>query len=278
MLMPKSFDPKSIRKPHLVTIPYSHYCELSRWALEHAGIAFEEVKYSPGYHAKMVGQLRRDKADRSETSYVGQESGVHGGRRKYAVPLLCLPGGQILRDSWEISEHALGPMNASWLSTFDQVLGIAVRQLGYHYLLSPDSKHLIKNMIASSSIYERILWRFIGGKVTDGMRQLLAITQDNAEKAKETIGRVFASVGDALTEGEGRLDPENDFGPTDIAFCSLGAYCVMPENFGNGAVDMPTVKDFPAEFQDFIYQCRDTDAGQYILKCYAHKRTSTTEA
>ena len=55
---------------------------------------FREVKYAPGYHAKMVGELRKDRANRSDSSYVGQESGVHGGRRKYAVPLLCLPGAR----------------------------------------------------------------------------------------------------------------------------------------------------------------------------------------
>ena len=34
MLMPRTIDPKNLERPCLVTIPYSHYCELSRWALE----------------------------------------------------------------------------------------------------------------------------------------------------------------------------------------------------------------------------------------------------
>ena len=187
MLMPPSFDPKSIKKPHLVTIPYSHYCELSRWGLERAGIDFEEVQYIPGYHAKVVGQLRRNKADRSDSSYVGQESGVHGGRRKYAVPLLCLPEGRIVKDSWAILDYALGDIDPTWKNTFDQELGIAVRQLGYHYLLAPESRHLLNRMMKSASVYERILWFFIGGKVVEGMGQLLAITPDNAKQSKEAI-------------------------------------------------------------------------------------------
>ena len=104
MIFPATIDLQSIKTPHLVTIPYSHYCELSRWALEKGKIEFEEIKYAPGYHAKAVGTLRRDRENRSESSYVGQESGVHGGRRKYSVPLLCMPDGRILRDSWEILE------------------------------------------------------------------------------------------------------------------------------------------------------------------------------
>ena len=97
MLFPKRITPRSIQVPHLVTIPYSHYCELARWALDFSGIEYQEVKYSPGYHAKEVGLLRSKRSDRSGSSYVGQEIGMHGGRRKYAVPLVCLPDSKLLK-------------------------------------------------------------------------------------------------------------------------------------------------------------------------------------
>ncbi|MEC7240072.1 MAG: hypothetical protein VXW32_02435 [Myxococcota bacterium] len=271
MLMPRSIDPKSLERPCLVTIPYSHYCELSRWALERAGIEFDEAQYSPGYHAKVVGQLRSNKADRSESSYVGQESGVHGGRRKYAVPLLCLPDSRILRDSWEILDFALGPVDDAWRTSLDRELGVAVRQLGYHYLLTPESKHLLKRMIASSSLYERLLWVFIGGKVVDGMRQLLAVTPENAEKSKATVLRVLEAAGETLSERDGVLDPSGVFGPVDVAFCSLAAYTLMPDNFGNGAVEMPTKEDFPSEYQEFIERCRETPAGAYVMESYQRR-------
>lgn len=274
MLMPSSFDPKSIQKPHLVTIGYSHYCELSRWALEHAGIDFEEIQYIPGYHGKFVGQLRRNKSDRSQSSYVGQESGVHGGRRKYAVPLVCLPGGRVLKDSWEVLEYALGETDEEWKTLFDEELGVSVRQLGYHYLLAPESKHLLKRMISSSSVYERILWLFINGKVIAGIQQLLAITPENVERSKETVRRIFESVGAAVTERGGTLSSDGSFGAMDIAFCSLAAYCVMPDNFGNGAVKMPGIDDFTPSFQTFIRECRETAAGQYIMNTYDQSRTA----
>lgn len=274
MFMPTSFEPLAIARPHLVTIPYSHYCEFSRWALERAGIDFVEAQYIPGYHAKVVGQLRSNKADRSDSSYAGQESGVHGGRRKYAVPLLCLPGGRILRDSWDIAAYALDAIDDNWKTKLDQELGIAVRQLGYHYLLAPESRRLLNRMIASSSLYERGLWFLIKDKVISGMRQLLAITPENANQSKETILRIFDEVGDLLDEQSGTLTPESGLGAFDIAFCSLAAYCVMPKNFGNGAVKMPTAEDFPSEFQDFIHQCRSTKTGQYILRSYEQRHIS----
>ena len=271
MLMPRTIDPKTLERPCLVTIPYSHYCELSRWALERAGIEFDEAQYSPGYHVKAVGKLRGNKADRSESSYAGQESGVHGGRRKYAVPLLCLPDSRILRDSWEILEFALGPLDDDWRVTLDQELGVAVRQLGYHYLLAPESKHMLKRMIASSSMYERLLWVFIGGKVIRGIREILAVTPENAEKSRATVLRIFDAAGKTLAEGGGVLDPSGSFGPVDVAFCSLAAYTIMPENYGNGAVDMPSKEDFPEEYQEFIQKCRDTAAGAYVLESYQRR-------
>ena len=59
MLFPKRIDPKRITKPSLVTIPYSHYCEMGRWALERTNIDFDEIKYSPGYHALAVEPCAR---------------------------------------------------------------------------------------------------------------------------------------------------------------------------------------------------------------------------
>ena len=168
----------------------------------------------------------------------------------------------------------MGPIDEAWKTTLDQELGIAVRQLGYHYLLAPESKHLLKRMIASSSLYERLLWVFIGGKVIDGMRQLLAITPENAEKSKTTILRILESAGTLLEERGGVLDPSGEFGSIDIAFCSLAAYTVMPENFGNGAVSMPTMTEFPDEYQSFIRTCRETKAGAYVLESYKQRAHS----
>ncbi|MCW3023116.1 MAG: Glutathione S-transferase family protein, partial [Conexibacter sp.] len=34
-------------RPILVTIPISHYCEKARWALDRAGVAYEERRHLP---------------------------------------------------------------------------------------------------------------------------------------------------------------------------------------------------------------------------------------
>src|SRR5690242_2857541 len=41
-------------EPILVTITFSHFCEKARWALERAGIAFQESGHLPIFHALAV--------------------------------------------------------------------------------------------------------------------------------------------------------------------------------------------------------------------------------
>ena len=46
----------------LVTIPFSHFCEKARWALELCGVPYEEDGHLPMFHyvaARRAGALRR---------------------------------------------------------------------------------------------------------------------------------------------------------------------------------------------------------------------------
>ena len=40
--------------PVLVTIPISHFCEKARWALDRAGVAYEEQRHLPALHRVAV--------------------------------------------------------------------------------------------------------------------------------------------------------------------------------------------------------------------------------
>jgi len=63
----------------LVTIPISHYCERARWALDRAGIDYEEEQHLQTFHWRHVAR--------------------HGGRR--TVPVLVTPR-HVLDDSEQI--------------------------------------------------------------------------------------------------------------------------------------------------------------------------------
>ena len=65
----------STQRAQLLTIPYSHYCELARWSLEVAGIDYDEHGYSPGAHVVYGEQRRSDVSvgDRSSNSVPAHE-------------------------------------------------------------------------------------------------------------------------------------------------------------------------------------------------------------
>jgi glutathione S-transferase len=73
--------------PTLVTIPFSHFCEKARWALDHARVDYQEEGHVPLLHRRAVARL----------------SGRAG-----SVPVLVLDGDGVLDDSplivrWTVS-------------------------------------------------------------------------------------------------------------------------------------------------------------------------------
>src|SRR3954466_7539178 len=118
--------PMSARTPVLITIPISHFCEKARWALDRAGIAYEERP-----HVQVIHRFAARRA---------------GGT---TVPVLVRPNGaltessQILdyADSRAPSDRRLFPLDAvkaeeirAYEGGLDQGLGPDGRLWMYHSL------------------------------------------------------------------------------------------------------------------------------------------------
>jgi len=125
----------------LLTIPYSHYCEMGLWSMQLSGQPVVERAYMPGQHVLAVMSLRVGGAMKflSSTSFVTKAGGrdcarqgrsTQDRKRATAVPALCLPDGRVLRDSWEIVAHSgLLPISAERRALYDAELGPAARQV-----------------------------------------------------------------------------------------------------------------------------------------------------
>ena len=103
----------------LITIPFSHFCEKARWALDRCAVPFEEDAHLPPFHF-------------GATSLAGSRS----------TPLLVVDGGPTLTDSTDILEWADGqdpqggtlfaiPEARELEAYFDDVLGIHARRVSY---------------------------------------------------------------------------------------------------------------------------------------------------
>ena len=261
-----------MQEPHLVTIAYSHYCEVARWALDISKKKYKEINYIPGYHANIVGRLRQKKENRSNSSFAGQESGHHDGRRKYSVPLVVMPDGIIYKDSWEILETFFGPVDKKWKEILDNKLGIATRQLAYHFYLNPKNKSLINNIIKQATTAERLFWFFFENKIRKSMYELMAITEKNIETSKKIILKIFEQASKRLELNPYSITEESNFSPTDLAFCALASIVIFPKNYSGNVIKMENLEGLPDDFQEIIKLCRETKAGEFIIKNYESKR------
>ena len=274
MIFPQKVNMSNIQKPYLVTIPYSHYCEVARWALDVSKTQYQEIKYIPGYHAQTVGKLRQKKENRSHSSFAGQESGYHSGRRKYSVPLVLMPNGIIYKDSWEILEYFFGPVNQKWKEILDNKLGIATRQLAYYFYLDPKNKSLMSNIIKQATPGERLFWFFFENKIRRSMYELMAITKKNIETSKKVILEIFEQASIRLELNPYSITEGPNFSPTDLAFCALGSIVILPKNYSGNVIKMESLERHPNEYQEIIKLCRATKAGEFIIQNYETKRVS----
>ena len=66
--------PAEPARPRLLTIPISHFCEKARWALERAGVDYEEQA-----HLQLVHRLERDPCFGGRARPGGDEKSIRGG-------------------------------------------------------------------------------------------------------------------------------------------------------------------------------------------------------
>ncbi|HEX8952261.1 MAG TPA: glutathione S-transferase N-terminal domain-containing protein, partial [Polyangia bacterium] len=123
----------------LITIPFSHFCEKARWALDWCGVPYVERGYLPGLHLLRTRRI--------------------GGR---TVPALVRADGSALTDSTEILRwaDAQAPAHRKLLPTdaaaraaadafedeLDEVLGPATRLWAYAYGLR--NRPLLRALVA----------------------------------------------------------------------------------------------------------------------------------
>lgn len=270
-MFPLRFDPSSITQPHLLTIRHSHYCELARWAMDASKLPYQEIMYALACHLEPIGLLRADPDNRSSGSYPGLETGADESRRQHSVPLVCLPGGRILRNSWEILAHYVAPISPFWLKKFDSEFAPAIRRIAYQQFLDPDRPELTAPMFEGMTDQERLFWDQAGEGFEKRLVDLMGISP-------QAVARDQAAV-EALFEELSADRPPQPEGPGDvagmswwIAFSSLGAFVVLPPEYGGSAWRNPPIETFSPAYRSWVERLRSTPAGRDLMEFYARER------
>jgi glutathione S-transferase len=250
------------QKPVLVTIPISHYCEKARWALDRAGVAYEERRHLPALHRVAVRRA--------------------GGR---TAPVLVCPEGEVIGESADIvawadaravddrARIAVDPQARALAADYDERLGPATRLWVYHEMF--DHPDLVADaMTAGVPAWERHAFRFGHRAIASVVARVLRIDDASAVEAEATFRAVFADVDARLADGR-RYLVGDAFSIADLAFAALAAPLVAPPQYG---VTLPSVEQLPPGMVDVVREHRETRAGRHALAMFATERTIAAAA
>lgn len=250
----------SVREKHaiLITMPHSHYSEKARWALDRLALPYREEPHAPLLH-------------RLATTRNGGRSVpvlVHGGARfidstDILVHADSFCGGDLLYPRDSELRHVVETLE----ERFNEELGPHARRWAYAQLLS--ERHLLRQAMSRGvPRVEAGLLPIIMPGVLRLVRSGLRITPESAQRSIARVHGVFKDVGERLNDGRRFLVGER-FTAADLTFAALAAPVLFPAGY---RAAYPALDDVPAAMRDEVLRLRDTVAGRFALRLFAHER------
>lgn len=240
----------------LITIPFSHFCEKARWALDRVGVAYEEDAHLPIFH--YAATKRR------------------GGK---SVPVL-VDGKTVVRDSTDIVAWADARKPGSLIplagadealaieDDFDNHLGPATRRWGFYYLLPQREADAV--LVEDVPRWQAVLLKLTRPIAVRMLTKSLKIDADGVERSRKEIEETFARVDDVLRDGRKFLVGDR-FSVADLTFAALAAPVLFPDGHPAHKFSLAWL---PAEAQEQVDRWRHSRAGQFALRMYADHRAA----
>jgi len=238
----------------LITIPFSHYCDKARWALDRCGVPYEEDGHLPMFHYRATRNA--------------------GGR---SVPVLITPE-RVLVDSTDIvawaDSHKPGTLipedSADALALeddFDRQLGPATRRWAYAQLLP--QRRADAALTADVPRWQAVALRAVRPVAARLLKRSLAITPEGVDRSRKKIAETFARVTERLADGR-RFLAGDRFTVADLTFAALASPIVFPPEhprMRGASLDMLS----PAARAE-VEAWRASPPGRFALRMYAEQR------
>lgn len=247
-------------KAILYTIPFSHYCDKARWALELAEVPFEERGYLPGLN-------------RLATARFGGST----------VPLLARDG-LVLKDSTDIVAYAdrsarsdkgrLIPTDPAQRADaialeerLDRRLGVASRAWIYSFLLDRPAR--IRELASQGvSRAQALALGPLQGTLIKMIRKGLRIGPETRAWASARVDEDLAMISERLSDGRSYLIGDR-LSVADLTLATLAAPALLPPEY---PAALPSVDELPDEAAQQIKTWRATPAGAFALRIYREHR------
>jgi len=248
--------------PVLITIPISHYCEKARWALDRAGIAYEERA-----HLQILHWIPVRRAGGGKTA-----------------PVLVW-GDRVFADSADILEEASAKAPPGrGLFGEDPTVAAEVRALqsDFDARLGPEGRRWMYNALrgrrdiaiayACTGVpaWQRRGLPFAYPAVSRIIDRYLDVTPATAAQSEAAVRATFDDVAARLSDGRPYLCGEH-FSAADLTFAALAAAVLMPPEYG---VPLPQPEALPAAMAATVRELRAHPAGAYALAMFRQERHS----
>lgn len=263
-------------RARLITIPISHYGERARWALDHAGIAYEEE-----HQLQMFSWLAAMR---------------HGGRK--FLPVLLIDHGPadtnghamaapaqrtVLNDSRQIlswaSERAAAPLFPKEAKERAQVealsdelagaFGVASRLCGYEWFFRALDDVLPFNAGRAPG-YQREVLSKARRPIRAFAARYLGATSERAREARAVVDRTMDAMARRLADGRPFLCGDR-FSAADLTFAAMSGPNLLPARYGT---PLPPLELVPADAAEHIRAWRAHPAGAFALRLYAERPPS----
>ena len=247
----------------LLTIPVSHYCEKARWALQRAGIPYQEVRHMQGFHylysLRWAGSL--------------------------TVPVLRI-GDRVLTDSTDIlhwvdartpPEGRLFPDDPALRSDvealedrFDRGIGVDVRRWVYQrYLSAGQAKEMIDKAAQGVPGYEApLLYRLLPLLQPLLRVRVQGLSESEVEAGMARTRATLDELSTRLSDGRRYLCGDR-FTAADLTLASLASFLVLPRQYG---IELPTPDQVPPQMRTEVESFREHPTGKFILRLYAERQ------
>jgi glutathione S-transferase len=245
----------------LITISFSHYCEKARWALDRAGVAYEEHGHLPMFHYFESWWSARNRT----------------------VPIL-VDGKTVIKDSTPIIAWADAKRPGSLIPVagaddllaieddLDNHFGPHSRRWGYFHLLP--NRATDQHVTVGVPRWEKSMLRAVRPLAVRFLKRGLNINPESAERSRKKIDDTFDRVEQIIGDGR-RYFAGDRFTVADLTFASLAAPIVLPPNHPVQSFGLELFGDEP---RAQIERWRERPAGQFALRLYAEDRTVHAKA
>ena len=237
----------------LVTIPISHYCEKARWALDRAGLAFEERAHVQGVHrvaARRAGGGVTVPVLVCEEGVIGESAAILAYADRHAPP-----------------ERRLAPGDPALERELDEGLGPEGRLWMYHAMHGQGAL-AARYITPTVPAWERRFFRLGFPLVSRFIDRHLGVTDESAVRAGAAVEATFDAIAERLADGRPYLGGE-PFSTTDLTFAALAAAVLVPPQYG---VPLPQPPELPPAMGAQVTAWRAHPAGAFALRMFAEER------